>query len=41
MLGGAEKVKRPTLINEYDKGGLKTINLKDLLDSLKMIGSKN
>ena len=34
--GGSEKVKRTTLINGYDKGGLNMINLRDFLDSLKM-----
>ena len=36
VCGGAEKVKRTTLINWYDKGCLKKISLKDFFDSLKM-----
>lgn len=34
--GGSEKVKRTTLINEYEKGGLKMLNLSHFLDSLKL-----
>lgn len=33
---GSEKVKRTTLINNYENGGLKMINLKIYIDSLKI-----
>ena len=34
--GGSEKVKRSTLINDYDEGGLKMLNFQLFLDSLKI-----
>ena len=34
--GGSEKVKRSTLINDYNEGGLKMLNCKLFLDSLKI-----
>ena len=33
--GGKDKVKRRTIINDYDKGDLKMINLPIFLQSLK------
>ena len=34
--GGSEKVKRTTMIADYEYGGLKMIHFKSFLDSLKL-----
>ena len=34
--GGKDRVKRKTIVNDYEKGGLKMINLPDFLESLKL-----
>ena len=39
--GGSEKFKQSTLINDYDEGGLKMLNFKIFLDSLRISCLKN
>ena len=38
--GGSEKVKRKTIINSYECGGLKMLHLPSFLDSLNGRGLK-